>query len=34
MTQDLFERVQQTLRADGPEAGFDLLAEEFRREKD
>ena len=33
MTQDLFERVQQILRSDGPEAGFDLLADEFRREK-
>ena len=31
--QDLFERVGQILRSDGPEAGFDLLAEEFRRAK-
>ena len=33
MTQDLFERVGQILRSEGPEAGFDFLAEDFRREK-
>ena len=33
MTQELFERVEQVLRSDGAEAGFDLLAEEFLREK-
>ena len=33
MDPDLFDRLEQTLRSQGPEAGFDLLIERLREGK-